>query len=166
MRLKTNYTDIYFPSKGDHIAINDNVDTINGESELAPFLNILNEMPRPSYQQKGQGSHAHKVCQRRTLRSLCTAGLCECSRSGSVKSTLLSGRSTGKFRAAFSDSDCFRHRYYTGRSGFPDDEQQTSCAVRIYSRPLYAGTYSNSRGWPVHDIICGNPKGEIWPRGL
>ena len=25
-------------------AINDNVDTINGESELAPFLNILNEM--------------------------------------------------------------------------------------------------------------------------
>ena len=26
------------------IAINDKVDTINGESELAPFLNILNEM--------------------------------------------------------------------------------------------------------------------------
>lgn len=36
---------IYFPSKGvRYIAINDNVDTINGESELAPFLNILNEM--------------------------------------------------------------------------------------------------------------------------
>ena len=34
-----------FPSKGvRYIAINDNVDTINGESELAPFLNILNEM--------------------------------------------------------------------------------------------------------------------------
>lgn len=27
-----------------YIAINDNVDTINGESKLAPFLNILNEM--------------------------------------------------------------------------------------------------------------------------
>ena len=39
------YTEIYFPSKGvRYIAINDNVDTINGESELAPFLNILNEM--------------------------------------------------------------------------------------------------------------------------
>ena len=31
------YTEIYFPSKGvRYIAINDNVDTINGESELAP----------------------------------------------------------------------------------------------------------------------------------
>ena len=40
-----NITEIYFPSKGvRYIAINDNVDTINGESELAPFLNILNEM--------------------------------------------------------------------------------------------------------------------------
>lgn len=39
------YTDFYFPSKGvRYIAINDNVDTLNGESELAPFLNILNEM--------------------------------------------------------------------------------------------------------------------------
>lgn len=36
------YTEIYFPSKGvRYIAVNDNVDTIN---ELAPFLNILNEM--------------------------------------------------------------------------------------------------------------------------
>jgi DNA invertase Pin-like site-specific DNA recombinase len=26
------------------VAVNDNVDTINGENELAPFLNILNEM--------------------------------------------------------------------------------------------------------------------------
>lgn len=39
------YTEIYFPSKGvRYIAVNDNVDTLNGESELAPFLNILNEM--------------------------------------------------------------------------------------------------------------------------
>ena len=43
--LTGQYTDIYFPSKGvRYIAINDNVDTLNGESELAPFLNILNEM--------------------------------------------------------------------------------------------------------------------------
>ena len=43
--LTGQYTEIYFPSKGvRYIAINDNVDTIHGESELAPFLNILNEM--------------------------------------------------------------------------------------------------------------------------
>jgi DNA invertase Pin-like site-specific DNA recombinase len=43
--LTGQYTEIYFPSKGvRYIAINDNVDTNNGESELAPFLNILNEM--------------------------------------------------------------------------------------------------------------------------
>ena len=43
--LTGQYTEIYFPSKGvRYIAINDNVDTLNGESELAPFLNILNEM--------------------------------------------------------------------------------------------------------------------------
>ena len=42
--LTGQYTEIYFPSKGvRYIAINDNVDTINGESELAPFLNIINE---------------------------------------------------------------------------------------------------------------------------
>ncbi len=43
--LTGHYTEIYFPSKGvRYIAVNDNVDTINGENELAPFLNILNEM--------------------------------------------------------------------------------------------------------------------------
>lgn len=43
--LTGQYTEIYFPSKSvRYIAINDNVDTVNGESELAPFLNILNEM--------------------------------------------------------------------------------------------------------------------------
>ena len=43
--LTGQYTEIYFPSKGvRYIAINDNVDTIHGESELVPFLNILNEM--------------------------------------------------------------------------------------------------------------------------
>lgn len=43
--LTGQYTEIYFPSKGvRYIAVNDNVDTLNGESDLAPFLNILNEM--------------------------------------------------------------------------------------------------------------------------
>ena len=43
--LTGQFTEIYFPSKGvRYIAVNDNVDTLNGESELAPFLNILNEM--------------------------------------------------------------------------------------------------------------------------
>lgn len=43
--LTGQYTEVYFPSKGvRYIAVNDNVDTLNGESELAPFLNILNEM--------------------------------------------------------------------------------------------------------------------------
>ena len=43
--LTGQYTEIYFPSKDvRYIAVNDNVDTLNGESELAPFLNILNEM--------------------------------------------------------------------------------------------------------------------------
>ena len=43
--LTGQYTEIYFPGKGvRYIAVNDNVDTLNGESELAPFLNILNEM--------------------------------------------------------------------------------------------------------------------------
>ncbi len=43
--LTGQYTEIYFPNKGvRYIAINDNVDTAKGESEMAPFLNILNEM--------------------------------------------------------------------------------------------------------------------------
>ena len=40
-----NYTDVYFP---DHdirfIAVNDGIDSEEGESEIAPFKNILNEM--------------------------------------------------------------------------------------------------------------------------
>ena len=39
------YTDIYFPSHNvRYIAIADGVDSNKGESEIAPFLNILNEM--------------------------------------------------------------------------------------------------------------------------
>ncbi len=43
--LTGQYTDIYFPSKGvRYIAVSDGVDSEKGESEIAPFLNILNEM--------------------------------------------------------------------------------------------------------------------------
>ena len=43
--LTGQYTEIYFPSKGvRYIALNDGVDTLNGDSEIAPFRNILNEM--------------------------------------------------------------------------------------------------------------------------
>ena len=40
--LTGQYTEIYFPSKGvRYIAINDNVDTINGESDPFCFIHIL-----------------------------------------------------------------------------------------------------------------------------
>ena len=39
------YTDFFFPQNGvRYIAINDNVDTINDDNDIAPFKNILNEM--------------------------------------------------------------------------------------------------------------------------
>lgn len=38
------FTEVYFPSKGvRYIALNDGVDTINNENNIAPFVNILNE---------------------------------------------------------------------------------------------------------------------------
>lgn len=43
--LTGQYTDIYFPSHNvRYIALADGVDSVKGESEIAPFLNILNEM--------------------------------------------------------------------------------------------------------------------------
>ena len=63
--LTGQYTEIYFPSKGvRYIAVNDNIDTLNGESELAPFLNILNEM------------HARQTSKKvkAALRTRCMAG--------------------------------------------------------------------------------------------
>ena len=43
--LTGQYTEIYFPSKNvRYIAVSDGVDSEKGESEIAPFLNILNEM--------------------------------------------------------------------------------------------------------------------------
>ena len=42
--LTGQYTELYFPSWGvRYIAINDGVDSANGESEIAPFKNIINE---------------------------------------------------------------------------------------------------------------------------
>lgn len=42
--LTGQYTELYFPSRGvRYIAINDGVDSANGESEIAPFKNIINE---------------------------------------------------------------------------------------------------------------------------
>lgn len=40
--LTGQYTELYFPSRGvRYIAINDGVDSANGESEIAPFKNII-----------------------------------------------------------------------------------------------------------------------------
>ncbi|MBR1383670.1 MAG: resolvase, partial [Ruminococcus sp.] len=42
--LTGQYTELYFPSKNVRfIAVNDNVDSINGDNEFAPFKNIINE---------------------------------------------------------------------------------------------------------------------------
>ena len=39
------YTKIYFTEKGvRYIAVNDNIDTINDNNDIAPFKNILNDM--------------------------------------------------------------------------------------------------------------------------
>jgi len=44
--LKTGYyTECYFPENNvRYIAVNDGIDTINGENDIAPFKNILNQM--------------------------------------------------------------------------------------------------------------------------
>ena len=53
-----NYTDSYFP---DHnvrfIAVNDGIDSDEGESEIAPFKNILNEMYARDISKKIRSSH-------------------------------------------------------------------------------------------------------------
>ena len=39
------YTDFIFPQYGvRYIAVNDSVDTLNDDNDIAPFKNILNEM--------------------------------------------------------------------------------------------------------------------------
>lgn len=74
--LTGQYTEIYFPSKGvRYIAVNDNVDTLNGESELAPFLNILNEMHARQTSKKSQGRYADKICERCALWCIRSSGI-------------------------------------------------------------------------------------------
>ena len=43
--LTGQYAEIYFPSKNvRYVALNDNVDTLNSDNNIAPFVNILNDM--------------------------------------------------------------------------------------------------------------------------
>ena len=53
-----NYTDSYFPDHGIRfIAVNDFIDSEKGESEIAPFKNILNEMYARDISKKIRSSH-------------------------------------------------------------------------------------------------------------
>ena len=53
-----NYTESYFPDKDIRfIAVNDMVDSDEGESEIAPFKNILNEMYAKDISKKVRSSH-------------------------------------------------------------------------------------------------------------
>lgn len=53
-----NYTDSYFPDRNVRfIAVNDSIDSDEGESEIAPFKNILNEMYARDISKKVRSSH-------------------------------------------------------------------------------------------------------------
>ena len=53
-----NYTDSYFPERNVRfIAVNDGIDSDEGESEIAPFKNILNEMYARDISKKVRSSH-------------------------------------------------------------------------------------------------------------
>ena len=53
-----NYTDVYFPDRNIRfIAVNDGIDSEEGESEIAPFKNILNEMYARDISKKVRSSH-------------------------------------------------------------------------------------------------------------
>lgn len=52
------YTDTYFPDRNIRfIAVNDCVDSNDGENELAPFRNVMNEMYARDISRKGRSSH-------------------------------------------------------------------------------------------------------------
>ena len=52
------YSEIFFPTHGvRYIALNDNYDSENGENDIAPFKNILNEM------------YARDISRKRTMSS-------------------------------------------------------------------------------------------------
>ena len=56
--LVGNYTDSYFPERNVRfIAVNDGIDSDEGESEIAPFKNILNEMYARDISKKVRSSH-------------------------------------------------------------------------------------------------------------
>ena len=66
------YLESSFPEKGvRYIAVAENVDTINGLSDFAPFKNLFNEMHAKGHQQKGKDCFQDTVC-RRTLWRLCS----------------------------------------------------------------------------------------------
>ena len=57
-----NYTDSYFPEHNIRfIAVNDAIDSDEGESEIAPFKNILNEMYARDISKKIRSSHRLRV---------------------------------------------------------------------------------------------------------
>ena len=52
------YTDVYFPDRNIRfIAVNDCVDSNDGENELAPFRNVMNEMYARDISRKVRSSH-------------------------------------------------------------------------------------------------------------
>lgn len=58
-----NYTDSYFPEHNVRfIAVNDAIDSDEGESEIAPFKNILNEMYARDISKKIRSSHRLRGC--------------------------------------------------------------------------------------------------------
>ncbi len=70
--LTGQYTDFYFPSKGvRYIAVSDRVDSEKVESEIATFLNILNEMHARQTSKKGQGGNENPLPGRSALRGVC-----------------------------------------------------------------------------------------------
>lgn len=70
--LTGQYTDFYFPSKGvRYIAVSDRVDSEKVKSEIATFLNILNEMHARQTSKKGQGGDENPLPGRSALRGVC-----------------------------------------------------------------------------------------------
>lgn len=69
------YTDFFFPQNGvRYIAINDNVDTINDDNDIAPFKNILNEMYAKDISKKIRSSIAVNAKQGKFMGSITPYG--------------------------------------------------------------------------------------------
>lgn len=64
------YSEIYFPSKGvRYIALADNVDTLKGHNEIAPFKNILNDMYAQDISKKVKNAKHQRAKQGRCIGS-------------------------------------------------------------------------------------------------